>query len=125
MGTAWPNRVASLGRLLAQLPADLRLHLALPWNRHIPEPKLPGIGALPQLRLGIGDLCDIWNRSRVVLSIGREFSNAGAHSSEARGSSPPPRVYETALAGGFQVALAGAGMELGPAYGELIPLAAD
>ena len=125
VGTAWPNRVASLGRLLAQLPADLRLHLALPWNRHIPEPKLPGIGALPQLRLGIGDLCDIWNRSRVVLSIGREFSNAGAHSSQARGSSPPPRVYETALAGGFQVALAGAGMELGPAYGELIPLAAD
>ena len=125
VGTAWPNRVASLGRLLAQLPADLRLHLALPWNRHIPEPKLPGIGALPQLRLGIGDLCDIWNRSRVVLSIGREFSNAGAQSSEARGSSPPPRVYETALAGGFQVALAGAGMDLAPAYGELIPLAAD
>ena len=125
VGTAWPNRVASLGRLLAQLPSDLRLHLALPWNRHIPEPKLPGIGALPQLRLGIGDLCDIWNRSRVVLSIGREFSNAGAQSSEARGSSPPPRVYETALAGGFQVALAGAGMDLAPAYGELIPLAAD
>ena len=125
VGTAWPNRVASLGRLLAQLPADLRLHLALPWNRHIPEPKLPGIGALPQLRLGIGDLCEIWNRSRVVLSIGREFSNAGAQSSEARGSSPPPRVYETALAGGFQVALAGAGMDLAPAYGELIPLAAD
>ena len=27
---------------------SLRLHLALPWNRHIPEPKLPGIGALPR-----------------------------------------------------------------------------
>ncbi len=125
VGTAWPNRVASLGRLLAQLPSDLRLHLCLPWNRHIPEPKLPGIGALPQLRLGIDDLCDIWNRSRVVLTIGREFSNAGAGSSQARGSSPPPRVYETALAGGFQVALAGAGMDLSPAYGDLIPLAAD
>ncbi|MFU8884721.1 MAG: glycosyltransferase [Cyanobacteriota bacterium] len=124
VGTAWPNRVASLGRLLAQLPTDLRLHLCLPWNRHIPEPKLPGIGALPQLRLGIDDLCDIWNRSRVVLTIGREFS-AGARGEQARGSSPPPRVYETALAGGFQVALAGAGMDLSPAYGDLIPLAGD
>jgi glycosyltransferase involved in cell wall biosynthesis len=124
VGTAWPNRVESLRRLLAQLPSDLRLHLCLPWNRHIPQPKLPGIGALPQLRLAIGDLCDIWNRSRVVLTIGREFA-AGAGGEQARGSSPPPRVYETALAGGFQVALAGAGLELGEAYGDLIPLAAD
>lgn len=125
VGTAWPNRVASLRRLLSQLPRDLRLHLCLPWNRHIPEPSLPGIGALPQLRLDISDLCDIWNRSRVVLTIGREFSNAGSASGQARGSSPPPRVYETALAGGFQVALAGAGMDLKDAYGERIPVAAD
>ncbi|MBM5792356.1 MAG: glycosyltransferase [Cyanobacteria bacterium K_DeepCast_150m_m2_101] len=124
VGTAWPNRVASLRRLLAELPGDLRLHLCLPWNRHIPEPELPGIGALPQLRLAIGDLCDIWNRSRVVLTIGREFS-AGAGRDHALGSSPPPRVYETAMAGGFQVALAGAGLDLRAAYGELIPLAAN
>jgi glycosyltransferase involved in cell wall biosynthesis/spore maturation protein CgeB len=125
VGTAWPNRVRSLNRLLRQLPADLRLHLCLPWNRHIPEPQLPGIGVLPQLRLGMADLCDIWNRSRVVLTIGREFTAAGSASAQARGTSPPPRVYETALAGGFQVALAGAGMELEAAYGNRIPIAAD
>lgn len=123
VGTAWPNRVASLRRLLAQLPSGLRVHLCLPWNRHIPKPELPGVGALPQLRLAIGDLCDIWNRSRVVLTIGREFS-AGAGGEQARGNSPPPRVYETALAGGFQVALAGGGLDLRQAYDELIPLAA-
>jgi glycosyltransferase involved in cell wall biosynthesis len=125
VGTAWPNRVRSLNRLLRQLPAGLRLHLCLPWNRHIPEPRLPGIGVLPQLRLSMGDLCDIWNRSRVVLTIGREFTAAGSAEAQARGSSPPPRVYETALAGGFQVALAGAGMEVAAAYGNRIPVAAD
>ncbi|MFM7286828.1 MAG: glycosyltransferase, partial [Cyanobium sp.] len=125
VGTAWPNRVRSLNRLLQQLPAGLRLHLCLPWNRHIPEPQLPGIGVLPQLRLSMGDLCEIWNRSRVVLTIGREFTAAGSADAKARGSSPPPRVYETSLAGGFQVALAGAGMEVAAAYGERIPVAAD
>jgi glycosyltransferase involved in cell wall biosynthesis len=125
VGTAWPNRVRSLQRLLQHLPAALRLHLCLPWNRHIPEPHLPGIGVLPQLRLSIDDLCDIWNRSRVVLTIGREFTAGGSASAQVPGSSPPPRVYETALAGGFQVALAGAGMELDAAYGGRIPIAAD
>ncbi|QVL53543.1 MAG: glycosyltransferase [Cyanobium sp. M30B3] len=125
VGTAWPNRVRSLNRLLQQLPAGLRLHLCLPWNRHIPEPKLPGIGVLPQLRLSMGDLCDIWNRSRVVLTIGREFTAGGSAGAQARGSSPPPRVYETAMAGGFQVALAGAGMDVAAAYGKHIPIAAD
>ena len=125
VGTAWPNRVASLQRLLAALPADLKLQLCLPWNRHLPEPKLEGIGALPQLRLDISDLCDVWNRSRVVLTIGREFAAGGRSNAEQRGSSPPPRLYETALAGGFQVALAGAGMDVASAYGERIPLARD
>jgi glycosyltransferase involved in cell wall biosynthesis len=125
VGTAWPNRVRSLNRLLHLLPAGLRLHLCLPWNRHIPEPKLPGIGVLPQLRLSMGDLCDIWNRSRVVLTIGREFTAGGSAEAQARGSSPPPRLYETAMAGGFQVALAGAGMDVAAAYGNRIPVAAD
>jgi glycosyltransferase involved in cell wall biosynthesis/spore maturation protein CgeB len=125
VGTAWPNRVKSLRNILSKLPSHLRLHLRLPWNRHIPEPKLPGFGVLPQLRLEINDLCDIWNSSRVVLTIGREFTNAGFESNQSRGSSPPPRIYETALAGGYQVALKGAGMGLEKTYGERIPIAED
>ncbi|MGL6135605.1 MAG: hypothetical protein ACRC1L_15685, partial [Prochlorococcaceae cyanobacterium] len=112
VGTAWPNRVASLGRILAALPTDLRVFLCLPWNRHIPEPRLPGVGVLPQLRLDIADLCDIWNRSRVVLTIGRELSNAVVRGYQVRGVSPPPRVYETALAGGRQIVLGGPSLRL-------------
>lgn len=125
VGTAWPNRVTSLQKLLSALPSGLNIHLALPWNRHIPEPKLEGLGVLPRQRLAIGDLCDIWNESRVVLTIGREFSAGSQMAEDAIGSSPPPRVYETALAGGFQVALRARGMQLEAAYGDLIPIASD
>lgn len=122
VGTAWPNRVASLNGILAELPVDLKVFLCLPWNRHIPEPRLPGVGVLPQLRLDIADLCDIWNRSRVVLTIGREFSNAPIGGQQVRGVSPPPRIYETALAGGRQIVLGGAWWQLPGAYRELIPV---
>jgi len=122
VGTAWPNRVASLSRILAELPADLKLFLCLPWNRHIPEPRLPGVGVLPQLRLDISDLCDIWNRSRVVLTIGREFSNAPAGAQQMRGVSPPPRIYETAMAGGRQIILGGGWWQLPGVYWERIPV---
>jgi len=122
MGTAWPNRVASLRRILAELPQDLKLFLCLPWNRHIPEPRLPGVGVIPQLRLDINDLCTIWNRSRVVLTIGREFSNAPNGGHPVRGLSPPPRLFETALAGGRQVVLGGACWQLPGLFRELIPV---
>jgi len=122
VGTAWPNRVASLGRVLEALPGDLKVFLCLPWNRHIPEPRLQQVGVLPQLRLDIADLCDIWNRSRVVLTIGREFSNESTGGEQARGVSPPPRMYETALAGGRQIVLGGAWWQMPGAYRELIPM---
>ena len=125
VGTAWPNRVASLQKLLEALPSGLNIHLALPWNRHIPEPRLDGFGVLPRQRLAISDLCDIWNESRVVLTIGREFAAGSERTEDIVGSSPPPRVYETALAGGFQVALRARRMQLETAYGELIPIAAN
>lgn len=124
VGTAWPNRVASLQKLLAALPSGLKIHLALPWNRYLPEPRLNGVGVLPRQRLGISDLCDVWNESRVVLTIGREFAAGSQRTEEIVGSSPPPRVYETALAGGFQVALMPQGMQLETSFGRMIPIAA-
>ena len=122
VGTAWPNRVASLERILAELSGDLNVFLCLPWNRHIPEPRVQGLGVVPQLRLDIADLCDIWNRSRVVLTIGREFALASKGGHQVRGVSPPPRMYETALAGGRQIFLGGRWMQLPGSYPELIPV---
>ena len=125
VGTAWPNRVASLERMLALLPDSMDIFLCLPWNRHIPQPRLQKLGIVPQLRMDINDLCDIWNRSRIVLTIGREFSLGCDTKSEIRGTSPPPRIYETALSGGFQIVLGGRHFELPGKYSDLIQVAND
>ena len=125
VGTAWPNRVASLERILALLPDSMNVFLCLPWNRHIPQPRLQKIGIIPQLRMDINDLCDIWNRSRIVLTIGREFSLGSDGENEIRGISPPPRIYETALAGGCQIVLGGRHFELPGKYSDLIQVAND
>ena len=125
VGTAWPNRVASLDRILSFLEEDLNVFLCLPWNRHIPQPRLQTLGIIPQLRMDISDLCDIWNRSRVVLTIGREFSLARADEFQIPGVSPPPRIYETAMAGGFQIVLGGTHFQLPGRYADLIPSASD
>lgn len=125
VGTAWPNRVASLDRILSSLQEDLNVFLCLPWNRHIPQPRLQTVGIIPQLRMDISDLCDIWNRSRIVLTIGREFSLAPDDEFQIRGVSPPPRIYETAMAGGFQIVLGGNHFQLPGRYADLIPSASD
>ena len=98
VGTAWPNRVKSLEKILSKLSPNLNVFLCLPWNRHIPQPRLPTVDVIPQLRMDIIDLCDIWNRSRVVLTIGREFSLTPVGENKNLGVSPPPRIYETAIA---------------------------
>ena len=122
VGTAWPNRVNSLNKILSALPEDINPFLCLPWNRHIPEPQIQGIDIIPQLRMDIADLCDIWNRSRIVLTIGREFSLTPTSEQQSRGISPPPRIYETALAGGRQIVLGGRHFQLPGRYTELIPV---
>ena len=123
VGTAWPNRVASLKKILPKLPSGLRVQLCLPWNRHLPEPNIKGIDAIPSLRMGIHDLCNLWNRSRIVLTLGREFAINPTNDPTARGISPPPRLYETAMAGGFQIAIGLDKDEISSAYYESIPVA--
>ena len=125
VGTAWPNRVASLEQTISFLPDNINVFLCLPWNRHIPQPRLETVGVIPQLRMDITDLCDIWNRSRTVLTIGRDFSLAKAGEKQIQGVSPPPRIYETALAGGYQIVLGGKHFQLPGKYSSLIQIARD
>ena len=101
IGTAWPNRVATLNDLASRLPRDLKLKLALPWNAHIGPPDLDDAALVTDWRCGNRDFALLANRSRVVLTLPRSFSSARAD--QATGSTPPPRLFETALAGGFQV----------------------
>ena len=101
IGTAWPNRVESLNAILGHLPRDLKVKLALPWNTYIGPPALRDPGLVTDWRCGNRDFARLANRSRVVLTLPRVFSASDA--SQAQGSTPPPRLFETALAGGFQV----------------------
>lgn len=101
IGTAWPNRVATLNDLAARLPRDLKVKLALPWNAHIGPPDLDDDALVTDWRCGNRDFARLANRSRVVLTLPRAFSSARAD--QATGSTPPPRLFETALAGGYQV----------------------
>ncbi|MEE7502053.1 glycosyltransferase family protein [Methylobacterium mesophilicum] len=101
IGTAWPNRVATLNALSAKLPRDVKFKLALPWNEHIGPPELEDEALVTDWRCGNRDFALLANRSRVVLTLPRIFSSARAD--QATGSTPPPRLFETALAGGYQV----------------------
>lgn len=108
VGTAWPNRVRTIDRLLAAARRPLRVKIALPTNEHLPAFELAD-GSLPtDWRVSNPELARIANRSRITLNLERKFS--GSRPDQASGSTPPPRLFETALAGGFQISL-GSGSE--------------
>jgi glycosyltransferase involved in cell wall biosynthesis len=101
LGTAWPNRVKSLNRMMTAFGATLKVKLALPWNDFIGPPRLRDSEFLTDWRCGNIDFARFANRSRIVLTLPRHFS--ASSEKQAVGSTPPPRLFETALAGGFQI----------------------
>jgi glycosyltransferase involved in cell wall biosynthesis len=109
IGTAWPNRVAAIDRILGSFPAGLRVKIGLSTNPHLPPVRFSHAG-LAQAGLWTGwrtsnaQFARLANVSRVTLGLERRFSSAGA--AQAKGSTPPPRLFEVALAGGYQVFLA-------------------
>jgi glycosyltransferase involved in cell wall biosynthesis/spore maturation protein CgeB len=99
-GTAWPNRVALLKRLLGEL-SGLRVKLALPGNEHLPQPDLPLPLSSYSWRTPNSQFARLANASRVVLTLHREFTGSAEGSPMA--ATPGPRLFEVALAGGFQL----------------------
>ncbi|MGX7704436.1 glycosyltransferase family protein [Methylobacterium sp. Gmos1] len=101
VGTAWPNRVATLNRILSAFPRDLKVKVALPANAYLPQPVLVRDDLVVDWRCGNADFARLANASRVVLTLPRIFT-AGADE-VASGTTPPPRLFEVALAGGAQL----------------------
>ncbi|MFH6782694.1 MULTISPECIES: glycosyltransferase family protein [Methylobacterium] len=101
IGTAWPNRVATLNRVLSSFPRDLKVKVALPSNPYLPEPVLVRDDLIVDWRCGNADFARFAHASRVVLTLPRIFT-AGADETPA-GTTPPPRLFEAALAGGAQL----------------------
>jgi len=99
VGSAWPNRVMFLRRLLRSMP-NIRSRIVLSYNPYLPKvyldlPESSYVGSLSH-----PDFLDMANRSRVNLTLHRDFSGDGL---APRAKSPGPRLFEVALAGGYQL----------------------
>ena len=105
VGTAWPDRVDTLNQLLAILPRSLRKKIGLSGNQFLPDFHLGDLDLITDFRLAPREFARMANRSVVALTLDRGFSAGPAPDIE--GSTPPPRVFEHALAGAAQVYLTG------------------
>jgi|GEM_PF-1907030 len=99
IGTAWPNRVKTINELIENLPKKLKFKVALSSNIFLPEFKMSHVDFY-KWRVANSEFSKLVNRSRIVITLGREFSSS---ENPSQSSSPPPRIFEQALAGGFQL----------------------
>lgn len=99
VGTAWPNRVDFIKRLQSSF-TGLKVKLALPYNPHIPAPNLTMESSAYLWKTPNSEFAKFSNRSRVTLTLHRDFSASGNISAA---QTPGPRLFEVALAGGFQL----------------------
>jgi glycosyltransferase involved in cell wall biosynthesis len=99
VGTAWPNRVDFLRALLTRMPG-IKVKIGLTGNEHLPAPNLELPPSSYAWRVPNSEMARLANRSRVVLTLHRDFSASGCPS---RAMTPGPRLFEVALAGGFQL----------------------
>jgi glycosyltransferase involved in cell wall biosynthesis/spore maturation protein CgeB len=99
-GTAWPNRSAFVRSILKDMPVDWRFKLALPVNEHLPPRNVDLPESLITWRTSPPDFGRFVNRSAVTILLPRVFSASG---NREFAETPPPRLFEAALAGGVQL----------------------
>ena len=99
VGTAWPNRVDFIKAIEPQI-ADLKFKFALPTNRFLPPFSLNQPKFTYNWKISNNELARMSNLSKITLMLGRVFSASG---NNPKSDTPGPRLFETALAGGFQL----------------------
>lgn len=101
-GTAWPNRVSLLRKVFdAQDGANrIKAKIALPTNEHLPPLDLPLAPSQLNWRTAPVDFARFANMSVSTLVLPRVFSSSG---NRDFADTPPPRLYEAALAGTVQL----------------------
>ena len=100
-GTAWPNRVDLIRRLASEL-AGLKTKIALSTNPHIPAVELDMAPSAYAWRTPNSEFARLANLSRAVLGLHRDYSTSPGAPTVA--ATPGPRIFEVAMAGGFQLA---------------------
>ncbi|CAE6795155.1 hypothetical protein R75461_06462 [Paraburkholderia nemoris] len=99
-GTAWPNRSEFVRSILGQMPSEWKFKLALPSNAFLPPHRVPLPESVLSWRTSPVDFARFVNRSAVTLLLPRVFSASGGRE---YAETPPPRLFEAALAGGVQL----------------------
>lgn len=99
-GTAWPNRTAFIRSILHKMPADWRFKLALPTNDHLPPRAVDLPESTMAWRTSPPDFARFVNSSAITILLPRVFSASG---NKEFAETPPPRLFEAALAGGVQL----------------------
>ena len=98
-GTAWPNRLRLL-KAIEKGVLGIKLKLALPINEHLPTIRLKYPPSSYSWRTPNTEFARFSNQSAVVLLLHRQFSTSGGR---AESATPGPRLFEVAMAGGFQL----------------------
>ncbi|RQS54106.1 glycosyltransferase [Burkholderia sp. Bp8986] len=99
-GTAWPNRSAFLRSILKRFPTDWKCKIALPTNQFLPPHGVDLPESALSWRTSPVDFARFVNRSAITLMLPRVFSASGGREFA---ETPPPRLFEAALAGGAQM----------------------
>ncbi|MFL9928049.1 glycosyltransferase [Paraburkholderia sp. RL18-103-BIB-C] len=99
-GTAWPNRSEFVRSILGDMPADWKFKLALPSNPFLPPHRVPLPESVLSWRTSPVDFARFVNQSALTLLLPRVFSASGGREFA---ETPPPRLFEAALAGGVQL----------------------
>ncbi|UWU51543.1 Glycosyltransferase, GT2 family [Limnospira platensis C1] len=98
-GTAWPNRVVLLNKLIRDRP-NLKYKIALTYNKHLPLIPLSLPNSSYVYPLAFNDFLRCAERSKITISLHRVFSG---NDKLTTSSSPGPRMFEVAAARAFQI----------------------
>ncbi|KND55042.1 glycosyl transferase, family 2 [Candidatus Paraburkholderia kirkii] len=99
-GTAWPNRSAFIRSIMVRMPEDWKFKLALPSNPFLPPHGVDLPESMLSWRTSPVDFARFANASAVTLLLPRIFSASGGRE---YAETPPPRLFEAALAGSVQM----------------------
>ncbi|SFD68793.1 glycosyltransferase family protein [Roseivivax sediminis] len=103
-GSAWPNRVVQLNRLLTLCP-DLDWRISLTYNPHLPPFPLNLPESAYLRTLAFDDMLEMSARSRVTLDLNRAFGGTDRSAEALSATYPGPRVFELAGRGAFQLSV--------------------
>lgn len=108
-GSAWPNRVVLLNRLLKARP-ELKWRICLTYNSQLPAMPLTLQESSYLQTLSFDDMLETAARSKITLDINRVFGGGDQGASNTSASFPGPRTFEIAGHGAFQFGINSPGL---------------